>query len=106
MNARSILKAVEAAILDERRQKRLARAARYRQKKKASLCVTLPTQTASLCVTHGKDYLFRGITWRDCPGRDEAAKKMRFALLRRGDWKGYKSCQFLEGDALKNWQDL
>ncbi len=26
---------------------------------------------------------------------------MRFSLLKRGDWKGYKSCQYLEGDALK-----
>lgn len=102
MNARAILKAVEAAILDERRQKRLARAARYRQKKKASQNVTSPAKEASLSVTRtGKDELFRGITWREVPGRDEAAKKMRFSLLKRGDWKGYKSCQYLEGDALK-----
>ena len=26
---------------------------------------------------------------------------MRFSLLKRGDWKGYKSCQYLEGDDLK-----
>lgn len=45
--------------------------------------------------------IWRGITWRDVPGRDEAARKMRFSLLKRGDWRGYKSCQFLEGDALK-----
>jgi hypothetical protein len=45
--------------------------------------------------------IWRGITWRDVPGRDEAARKMRFSLLKRGDWTGYKSCQFLEGDALK-----
>lgn len=45
--------------------------------------------------------MWRGIEWRDVPGRDEAAKKMRFSLLKRGDWKGYKSCQYLEGDALK-----
>jgi hypothetical protein len=45
--------------------------------------------------------IWRGITWRDVPGRDEAARKMRFSLLKRGDWTGYKSCQFLEGEALK-----
>ena len=26
---------------------------------------------------------------------------MRFSLLKRGDWSGYKACQYLEGDALK-----
>ena len=48
-----------------------------------------------------RNEMWRGITWRDVPGRDEAARKMRFSLLKRGDWTGYKSCQFLEGDALK-----
>ena len=46
--------------------------------------------------------IWRGITWRDVPGCDEAAKKMRFSLLKRGDWRGYKSCQYLEGQALKD----
>jgi len=49
----------------------------------------------------GANEIWRGITWRDVPGRDEAARKMRFSLLKRGDWTGYKSCQYLEGDALK-----
>lgn len=99
---KTALKAIEAAILDERRQKRNARVARCRAKKKALQSVAPPTQQALPSVTHhGKDEVFRGITWRDVPGRDEAARKMRFSLLKRGDWTGYKSCQFLEGDALK-----
>ena len=56
-------------------------------------------ETRQKAVKHGE--IWRGITWRDVPGRDEAARKMRFSLLKRGDWRGYKSCQFLEGDALK-----
>ena len=99
---KTALKALEAAALAEKRQKARDRTARWRANKKASQSVTPPTQRASQSVTHhGKDEVFRGITWRDVPGRDEAARKMRFSLLRRGDWRGYKSCQFLEGDALK-----
>lgn len=102
MNARAILKAVEAAILDERRQKKRLRDARYYAKRKASKNVERPTQMRAENVERrGKDALFRGITWRDVPGHDEAAKKMRFSLLKRGDWTGYKTAQYLEGEALK-----
>lgn len=102
MNARAILKAVEVAILDERRKKKRLRDARYYSKRKASKNVERPTQMRAENVERrGKDEIWRGIVWRDVPGRDEAAKKMRFSLLKRGDWKGYKSCQYLEGDALK-----
>ncbi len=102
MNARAILKAVEAAILDERRQKKRLRDARYYAKRKASKNVERPTQARAENVERrGKDELWRGISWREVPGRDEAMKKMRLSLLKRGDWKGYKSCQYLEGDALK-----
>lgn len=96
------LKAIEAAIMDERRQKKRARDARYYAKRKASKNVELPSQKRAESVgRQGRDEVFRGITWRDVPGRDEAARKMRFSLLKRGDWSGYKSCQYLEGEALK-----
>lgn len=99
---KTALKAIEAAILDQRREKKRARDAKYYAKRKASKSVELSTQTRTESVgRQGKDEVFRGITWRDVPGRDEAARKMRFSLLKRGDWRGYKSCQFLEGDALK-----
>lgn len=99
---KTAMKALEAAALAERQQKKRDRDARYRAKKKASQNVVSPTSIdAQNVVRAGKDEVFRGITWRDVPGRDEAARKMRFSLLRRGDWTGYKSCQFLEGDALK-----
>lgn len=102
MNTRAILKALEAAILDERRQKKRLRDARYYAKRKASKNVERPTQIRAENVERrGKDALFRGLTWREVPGRDEAAKKMRFWMISHGKWEGYKSCQYLEGDALK-----
>ena len=77
-----------------------ARQRRWRANKKAKL-LAAHLQTIYKPSTNHLQGEWRGITWRDVPGRDEAAKKMRFSLLKRGDWKGYKSCQYLEGDALK-----
>lgn len=89
-------------VRDLKAEKRRARNARHRAKKKASQIVSLPTGEASQSVSWKQQPIWRGIEWRDCPGHDEAAKKMRFALLKRGDWGGYKSCQYLEGKALKD----
>ena len=81
-------------IRDFKAEKRRERNRRYRLK--ASQSVSKASQKRL-----GPFEMWRGITWRDVPGRDEAARKMRFSLLKRGDWRGYKSCQFLEGDSLK-----
>lgn len=81
-------------IRDFKAEKRRERNRRYRLK--ASQSVSKASQKR-----RGPSEMWRGITWRDVPGRDEAARKMRFSLLKRGDWRGYKSCQFLEGDSLK-----
>ena len=100
---KTAMKALEAAALAERQQKKRDRDARYRAKRKASQNVVSPTQTdAQNVVRQGKDKVFRGITWRDVPGRDEACKKTTFWLISHGDWRGYKSCQYLEGKALKD----
>jgi len=102
ITVKTAIKALEAAALAEKREKKRARDARYRAKRKAPQNDVSPTQTdAQNVVRVGKDEVWRGITWRDVPGRDEASRKMRFSLLKRGDWSGYKSCQYLEGDALK-----
>lgn len=77
-----------------------ARQRRWRAKKKAKL-LAAHLQTIYKPSTNHLQGEWRGITWRDVPGRDEAARKMRFSLLKRGDWTGYKSCQYLAGEALK-----
>jgi len=77
-----------------------ARQRRWRARKKANLLAN-HLQTIYKPSTNHLQGEWRGITWRDVPGRDEASRKMRFSLLKRGDWSGYKSCQYLEGDALK-----
>lgn len=86
------MKALEAAALAERQQKKRARDAKYYAKRKASKSVEISTQTRTESVgRQGKDEVFRGITWRDVPGRDEAARLSRPArttLSQRRDTLG------------------
>ncbi len=44
---------------------------------------------------------WRGITWQDVPGHDQAIQKLNFSLLKRGLLHGHKCCAQLEGEALK-----
>lgn len=98
---KTAMKALALALKEEKRERKNAQNRAYYRRKKQSESVRLPTQNRSESVRIGKDKVFRGITWRDVPGRDEACKKTTFWLISHGDWRGYKSCQYLEGSDLK-----
>lgn len=108
------IKLLEAAARAESREKKRARDARYRAKRKTSRNDVTPTQQGAPSVVSVPDEgkklaTFRGVTAVDLPGKDRATQSMNFFNLRRGTYppKSAKIPGYLEGaelvEALRVW---
>lgn len=108
------IKLLEAAALAESREKKRARDARYRAKRKTSRNDVSPTVKAAPSVVSVPDEgkklaTFRGVTAVDLPGRTRMEQSLNFAALKQGRYppRSAKIPGYLEGaelvEALRAW---